>query len=135
MRVVLDTNVLISAVVYGGNPREILQAAISKAIQMSVSDALVKELRDVLHRPQFGLNQEFIESTIAELISVAEWVVPQQHYELIEDDPSDNQVLDCAVAARADYLVTGDGHLLRLGDCGSVKIINPYDFVSLLQLE
>ncbi len=132
MRVVLDTNVLISAILHGGNSREILQAAISGTIDVSVSEALIKELQDVLQRPQFGLSVQFVQNTIAELTAIAEWVVPQKHHDLIEDDPSDNLILDCAVAAEVDYLVTGDSHLLRLKTCGTVKIINPKDFVDLL---
>ena len=129
----LDTNVLISAVVYGGNPREILQAAISGTIDVSISEALIQEMQDVLQRPQFGLSIQFVQNTIAELNSVAEWVVPQKHVHLIEDDPSDNMVLDCAVAAEADYIVTGDHHLLRHVELGNLKIINPEEFVRILR--
>ena len=132
LRVVLDTNVLISAVVYGGNPRTILQDAISGAVGISVSEALVQELQDVLHRPQFGLSVQFIQNTVAELASIAQWVAPTKHHLLVKDDPSDNLVLDCAVAADADYIVTGDNHLLRLRKCGKVKIINPQQFVDVL---
>jgi putative PIN family toxin of toxin-antitoxin system len=133
MRVVLDTNVLISAVIYGGIPREILQAVVSGTIDMSVSEPLIKELQDVLQRPQFGLSVEFVQNTIAELTAIAEWVVPQKHHNLIAEDPSDNLVLDCAIAAEVDYLVTGDKHLLRLKACGNVKISNPQDFVNVLR--
>lgn len=133
MRVVLDTNVLISAILYGGNPREILLAALAGTIEVAISESMIQELQDVLQRPQFGLSIHFIQNTIAELTSVAEWVVPQKHHDLIEDDPEDNLVLDCAVAAEADYLVTGDHHLLSQEKCGSVKIINPQYFVSILE--
>lgn len=132
LRVVLDTNVLISAVVYGGNPRRVLQAAISGAVELSVSEAVIKEFQEVLQRPQFGLSDQFIHNTIAELTSISEWVVPTKHHQLVEDDPSDNMLLDCAVAAEADYLVTGDDHLLRLQKCGGVKIVNPQQFVAVL---
>ena len=128
LRVVLDTNVLVSAIVYGGNPRKVLQAAISGAVDISVSEAIIKELQDVLQRPKFGLSVQFVHKTIAEVASIAEWVVPTKHHQLVNDDPSDNQVLDCAAAAEADYLVTGDDHLLRLKKCGNVKIVNSQQF-------
>jgi len=133
MRVVLDTNVVVSAIVYGGNPQAILQAAILKTIDVFVSESLVRELQDVLQRPQFGLSIQFVQNAIAEFTTIAEWVVPQKHYDLIKDDPADNLVLDCAVASEADYLVTGDKHLLRLGKCGKVMIIKPQDFVELFR--
>ena len=133
LRVVLDTNVLVSAVVYGGNPRRVLQAAISGAVDISVSEAIIKEFQEVLQRPQFGLSVQFVHNTIAELTSIAEWVVPTKHHHLVDDDPSDDLVLDCAVAAEADYLVTGDDHLLRLKKFGNVKIVNSQAFVEVLK--
>jgi putative PIN family toxin of toxin-antitoxin system len=132
-RVVLDTNVLISAVVYGGNPRKILEAVISGTIQMSISEAIIQEVQEVLQRPQFGLSIQFVHNTVAELTSLAEWVTPRKHHQLIKEDPSDNLVLDCAVAADADYLVTGDSHLLRLQKCDEVRILTPQALVELLQ--
>jgi putative PIN family toxin of toxin-antitoxin system len=133
LKVVLDTNVLVSAVVYGGNPRKVLQAAISGAVDLSVSETIIKELQQVLQRPRFGLSVQFIQNTIAELTSIAEWVVPTKHHQLVDEDPSDNFVLDCAVAAEADYLVTGDDHLIRLKACGSVRIVNSQQFVEILE--
>lgn len=132
MRVVLDTNVLISAVVYGGNPQEILQAVASRTIDLFISEELIEEVQDVLRRPQFGLSIRFVQNTIAELTAIAHWVIPQKRHHIIETDPSDNLVLDCAVGAAADYLVTGDKHLLRLEKCDNVQIINPQEFVSML---
>ena len=129
----MDTNVLVSAIVYGGNPRKVLQAAISGTVEISVSEAIIKELQDVLQRPKFGLSVQFVHNTIAEMTSIAEWVVPTKHHHLVNDDPSDNLVLDCAVAAEADYLVTGDDHLLQLRKCGSVKIVNSQQFVEVLK--
>jgi len=130
--VVLDTNVIVSAIIYGGNPQDILQAAVLKRIDVFISESLVAELQDVFQRPQFGLSIQFVQNAIAEFTTVAEWVVPQKHHDLIKDDPADNLILDCAVAAEADYLVTGDKQLLRLGKCGKVIIVNPQDLVSLL---
>ncbi len=132
MRVVLDTNVVISALVYGGNPRKVLEAVISGTIQMSVSEALIQEVQEVLRRPQFGLSLQFVHNAVAELSSLAEWVAPTKHHRLVEEDPSDNLVLDCAVAAEADYLVTGDSHLLRLQKCGEVRIVTPQEHVEVL---
>ncbi len=134
-RVVLDTNVLISAILYGGIPRKVLRAAISGAIQISVSEDLVRELQDVLQRPQFGLSIQFVHNAVAELTSLAEWVAPKKHLHLIKEDPSDDRVLDCAVAAEVEYLVTGDSHLLRLQRCGEVRIITPQELLEVLHLQ
>ena len=132
-KVVLDTNVLVSAIMYGGKPRAIVEAALAGTIEMYISEAIVGELEGVLGRPQFGLSGQFVRSTIAELAALAEWVTPERHLDVVRDDPSDNLVLDCAVGAEADYLVTGDSHLLRLGMYGNVRIVYPQEFVQILQ--
>jgi putative PIN family toxin of toxin-antitoxin system len=130
MRVVLDTNVLVSAFVYGGNPRRIVELVVSGEVEMSISEPLVQELQDVLLREQFDLNPQLVRTALAELSAIAQSIVPQKHHTLIKEDPSDNLVLDCAVEAGAEYIVTGDRHLLRLKKCGKVRIVNPQQFVS-----
>jgi putative PIN family toxin of toxin-antitoxin system len=132
VRVVLDTNVVVSALVYGGNPRQILQAAIAGTIDVPVSESLIQELQEVLRRPQFGLSAQYVRNAIAELTTIAQWETPDQHHHVVEEDPADDLVLDCAVAAEADYLVTGDKHLLRLGRLGRVEIVTLQDFVGIL---
>jgi len=130
MRVVLDTNVLVSAFVYGGNPRRIVELVVSGEVEMCISEPLVRELQDVLLREQFDLNPQLVRTALAELSATAQLVVPRKHHTLIEEDPCDNLVLDCAVEAGAEYLVTGDRHLLRLKKCGKVRIVNPQQFLS-----
>jgi putative PIN family toxin of toxin-antitoxin system len=132
-KAVLDTNVLISAVLFGGNPRAILEAALSGAFELSVSEAIIQEFQGVLLRPQFGLDAQFVHNAVAELTSLAEWVVPEKHLQVVVADPSDDRVLDCAIAALAQYLVTGDGHLLRLQNCQGVAIVTPQRFLEILQ--
>lgn len=129
---VIDTNVLVSAVVYGGHPQEIVKAATAGTIDLFVSDALVEEMQGVLRRPLFGLSLQFVQNAIAELSAVAHWVVPEKHHQLIDVDPSDNLVIDYAVAADAQYLVTGDKHLLRLGKCDAIQIVTPQQFTSIV---
>ena len=130
MRVVLDTNVLVSAFAYGGNPRRIVELVVSGEVEMSISEPLVRELQDVLLRQQFDLNPQLVRTALTELNAIAQPVVPRKHHTLIEEDPSDNLVLDCAVEAGAEYIVTGDRHLLRLKQCGKVMIVNPQQFLS-----
>ena len=132
-RVVLDTNVLISAILYGGKPRTILDAALSGSIGVFVSEAIIQEFQTVLLRPRFGLAPQFVQGVVAELTSLAEWVTPEHHHKAVIEDPSDILILDCAVAAKARYLVTGDNHLLRLQRFQDVAIITPQDFIEILE--
>jgi uncharacterized protein len=135
MRVVLDTNVILSAILFGGKPRQILEAGIAGSIRIYTSDAPVAELHSVLQRPKFGFNSQIIQSIVAEMTSLAEWVEPRKHFELIDDDPPDNQVIDCAMEAEADFIISGDKHLLQLGKYGNVQILNPDNFTRVLAQE
>ena len=132
MRVVLDTNVVVSAILFGGRPQEILKAALAGDLRLCISEAMVTELQGVLQRPKFGFKAEIIQSIISELTLLAEWVTPKTHLNLVKDDPADNQVIDCAVEASADYIITGDKHLLQLGKYGKVEIANPDAFIKML---
>ena len=134
MRVVLDTNVILSGILFGGKPRRIFEGAIAGTFKMLISEATVSELRGVLQRPKFGLASQIIEAIVAELSSIAEWVVPQNHVEIIKDDASDNDVLDCALEGNADYIVSGDEHLLKLERCGKTSVVNPDSFLRLMEV-
>ena len=102
---VLDTNVLLSAVLFGGKPQQIVESALAGTIRIFMSEPLIAELQGVLQRPKFGFGPQIVQSIVSELTSIAEWVVPKKHFELVRDDPADNHVTDCAIAAEADYLV------------------------------
>ena len=132
LKVVLDTNVLLSAILFGGKPRQILEAAFEGSIQIYVSQAMINELEGVLHRPKFGLNSQISQSIASEIAAIAEWIEPTRHYAIIQEDPADNDILDCAIEASADYLVTGDNHLLKLVECNGVQIVNPDKFIGIL---
>jgi uncharacterized protein len=123
MRVVLDTNVILSAILFGGKPRRVLQAAISGTITICTSDPIIQELSSVLERPRFGLDANAVQGIISELASLSELVSPRRHFHLIDEDPSDNLFIDCAVEARAEYIVSGDRHL----------IVSPETFLTILE--
>ena len=133
MRVVLDTNVILSAMLFGGKPRQVLEAALAGSIRIAISESILAELQGVLQRPKFGFAAGVVQTIVTEMTSIAEWVSPKKHFELIPEDPTDNQVIDCAVAADADHIITGDRHLLQLKKCGRIQIVNPDTFVAMLR--
>jgi putative PIN family toxin of toxin-antitoxin system len=132
MTVVLDTNVILSAIFLGGKPRQILGAALGGSMRLFVSEPIIAELQRVMQRPKFGISAQFVQTVVSELTAVAEWVEPTKHLEVVDDDPTDNQFIDCAVAANVDYLVTGDSHLLKLGQYGNTRIVNADAFITIL---
>ena len=132
MTVVIGTNVVLSAILFGGKPKQVLQMALSGNIQLAISESLVKELQGVLKRPQVELSAQLVQTIVSEYASIANWIEPSEHFNVVVDDPSDNYFIDCAVAAKAGYLITGDRHLLKLGTFKMVKIVNVDAFIDIL---
>ena len=132
MRVVLDTNVLISALMFGGNPREILDRAIRGELRLCISESILSELGAVLRRPKFGFPPSIVNQIVTELVAISELVIPSQRIRLIEADKADNHVLECAVEARAECIVSGDAHLLELREYKTIQVVSPQQFLALL---
>jgi putative PIN family toxin of toxin-antitoxin system len=137
MRVVLDTNIIISAyLVLRGAPARILEAFRRRNFQLILSPALLAEYERVLTRPdvqrRHGASAEEIASDLAAIRSLATVVNPTEVPAVIAADPNDDMVLACALAGKADYIVSGDPHLLDLGEYEGIRIVSPAAFVSIL---
>jgi putative PIN family toxin of toxin-antitoxin system len=128
-RIVLDTNVLISAIVFGGKPRRVLDLVISGLVDCSLSIAILDELKDVLQRPKFGFSPALCFQIIEELHGVCDIISPTISVDVIRSDPDDNRVLECAVEAQANFIVSGDPHLLNLGKFKEIRILSPADYL------
>jgi putative PIN family toxin of toxin-antitoxin system len=132
VRVVVDTNVLISALLFGGLPEQILLAGLRGEIQLLTSPLLLEELERVLVK-KFRLDPGFVKDSVDLIGDVAELVVRKSHLNVIEKPEGDNRVLECAVDGRADFVVTGDTkHLLPPQEYHGIKILGPSEFVRLL---
>ena len=132
MRIVCDTNVLVSAVVYGGLPREVLATLITGRTRGFISPALAREFREVLGRPKFALTEPQVDSICAALRDLLDPVYPKAEVRVIKEDPDDNAVLSCALEAGADCIVTGDHHLLALGRYQDIEVLRPSEFLERL---
>ena len=126
-RIVLDTNVLISAILFGGPPREILECVIRGSVDCVLAPAILDELRDVLQRPKFGLSPEQAFQVLEELHAICEVINLFMQIHIVSADPDDNLVLACALEAKADLLVSGDRHLLEIGTFEGVQVVPPAD--------
>ena len=129
-KVVLDTNVLISGILFGGNPRQIFELVIQGKIDAYISPAIFSEFREVLIRPKFSLTHEKCFLIAKEIEYLFGFVFPQITVDLIKDDPDDNIILECALAADVEYIITGDTHLLTLKSFEKIKIISPAMFIA-----
>ncbi len=138
MRLVLDTNAAVSGLLWHGNPGKLIDAAHAALVTLHTSAPLLVKLRDVLHREKFvkplaarGLSATEIFEGYA---AVAAVVVPSKVPPTVVDDPDDDAVLACAVAAKADYVVSGDPHLLKLEQFRDIPIVTPAQAVEQLAL-
>src|SRR5579863_2285372 len=127
LRVVLDTNVYISAVSHQhGAPFHIWLQAVEGRYALLISPPIVAEIARVLRR-KFLWDDAWIVRVVKFIAKVAEIVTPEAPLHVIEDE-ADNRILECAVTGRADLIVSGDRHLSRLKSFHGIEIIRPVDF-------
>ena len=131
MRVVIDTNVLISAIFWTGKPKQLLNQVRLGRITFLTSAILLAELKEILTREDkpFKLSAEDAERVVAAMRDLAEIVEPQQRLSVCRDE-GDNRVLECAVEGRAEWIVTGDGDLLDLKAFQGIPIVTVANFLS-----
>lgn len=132
LRVVLDTNVLVSAIISDGKPRDLLRRGISKQFSIVTSELLLKELGRVLRRPKFRTSEDEVNRIIIALVQTAEVVNVTSKLKVVEADPKDNMVIETAYNGGADMIVTGDSHLLALKDFKGIKIAPVEQMLALL---
>jgi uncharacterized protein len=127
----VDTNVLISGLVYRrGKPHDLLQRALAGEISLAVSQPIVDEMADVLAR-KFGATLQETAEAREIVAEAARIVTPSVELNVIAHDPPDNRVLECAMSAGSDYIVTGDKDLLRLKQFDSIRIVSVAEFLDI----
>ena len=132
MRVVLDTNVIVSALNFPGNERLALELALRGRFEFYLSRFILEEVAGVLTR-KFGWDNERADQVLQGIENDAAVIDPARLPELIAGGHADNRTLECAVSANADYLVTGDRrHLLPIEEHRGIKIVNAPRFLSAL---
>ena len=132
MRVVLDTNVIVSALNFPGNERLVLELALRGRFELVLSRFILEEVAGVLTR-KFDWDGERAAQVLQGIKNVAAVIDPPRLPEQIAGGHADNRILECAMAAGADYLITGDRqHLLPIGEHQGTRIINAPRFLSAL---
>ena len=133
MRVVLDTNVVVSALVWGGVPYKLIEAASAGEIELITSPALLTELRNVLSREhlasRLAAQRSTVEQAIALYSELAITVSPLSTPRVVPGDADDDHVIAAAVAGTAEIVISGDRHLLSLGSHQGISIVNAADAV------
>ena len=134
MRVVLDTNVTVSGLNFPGNERFVLELALRGRFELFLSWFILGGVSGMLTR-RFGWEQERAVRAISGLQNAATVIEPPRLAEVTESGHADNRILECAVAANADYLVTGDRrHLLPFQEHQGARIVNAPRFLLALEV-
>lgn len=128
IKVCLDSNIFISALLFDGKPEEILFMASSRKVIIIISPSIIEEVKKNLvtkfHRPE---NE--VKRLVRAIISISQLVVPKRKFKIVEYLP-DNKILETAVEGQVDYIVTGDRkHLLPLKEFKRIPIITPAQFL------
>jgi putative PIN family toxin of toxin-antitoxin system len=130
IRVVLDTNVLVSGLLFGGSPGKLLDLWKIGTIRLMMSRVMLDEFLRVLAYPKLRLSEEEIHYLLyVEVLPHVEMVEVHPGPILIPADLSDDMFLQCAVAAGAKYIISGDRHLLQLKSYKRINILSPAEFL------
>jgi uncharacterized protein len=133
LRVVFDTNVLVSAIISDGKSRDLFEKAILREFCLVISDSILNELRVVLQRPKFKTSEDEVHRIMLALMQTAEVVDVASKFSLVSEDPKDNMVVETAYDGRADFVVSGDRHLLALKDFKGIKVVGVNQMLLLLE--
>ena len=139
MRVVIDTNVWLSALLWGGQPSLIIQPIEQKQIQAISSENILTELTDILQKPKLQKRLDRLKITADEIVIIAKRLMTLV---VIEDviipelrDPKDQMVLATAISGNAQIVISGDKDLLVLHPYGNISILLPQEFLARFSIE
>ncbi|MCW7471693.1 putative toxin-antitoxin system toxin component, PIN family [Leptospira kanakyensis] len=129
-KVLLDTNIYISAILFNGKPKLVLQDLIDEAFVGYISNEILDEIEETLAKPKFKLPNDFIQFTLEEIRSATTIIKnkPLKDY-LNLRDRDDFHILETAFSANVDFLITGDKDLLTLEKIKGFKIITPDEYL------
>jgi len=129
LKAVLDTNIYISAILFGENPERIRKLSKEKELEILISEAIIAEIAEVL-RKKFNWESWQISQIIDEIRESVTLIIPSQTLSITKGDEDDNRILECAVEGKVQYIVSGDKqHLLPLKEYQGVKILSPAEFL------
>lgn len=133
MRVVIDTNIIVSGLNFSGREREVLELARVEKYELYLSIFILDEVADVLRR-KFDWSPQRTAQIVRLLRAYATVVEPRTRLSVIRRDDQDNRILECALEARAEFLLTGDRRdLLPLKEFEGIRIVSSLEFLSALK--
>ncbi|MDI6603138.1 MAG: putative toxin-antitoxin system toxin component, PIN family [Patescibacteria group bacterium] len=133
-RVVIDTNIFISGLNFKGTPREILNLAWKEKIENYISLFILQEIEKILAK-DFNWARIRIKKVLKKIKEKSKIIYPKTRISIIKEKKDDNRILECAIAAETQYLISRDKrHILPLKQYKETKILSPADFLKILTL-
>ncbi len=132
MKVILDTNVIVSGIFWKGTSEKVLYALANGKFKLVISSGIITEIIKTLMNFKIRLSFEEILLWLSILLWKAELVEPEERVDVIKDDPDDNKFIEAAIEGNADYIVSQDKHLLNIKEYKGIKIILPEDFLKII---
>lgn len=132
IKIVADTNVLISALNYGGVCDEVLKLVREKNLELLISPEILAEFADVLYR-KFKFSPEKTKEAVTQIREISTLIIPVKRLAIIKKHNPDNRILECAIEGKARYIISGDEHhLLPLRKFRGIKILTPAEFLKII---
>jgi putative PIN family toxin of toxin-antitoxin system len=129
-KIVIDTNIYISAIFWGGKPRAVVDLGRSGQVLIFTSSEIEKKIEKKL-KTKFGISNEEVAQILLDFSTFTSPIKAIRKIAVIDDDPDDDKFIECAVSSRAGFIVSGDKHLLNLKEYKGIKIMKAADFLSI----
>jgi putative PIN family toxin of toxin-antitoxin system len=137
MKIVLDTNILVSGTFWKGDSARILELTDAKEIELILSEELIEEYNEVISRDEIldkVQNKDLIlNKSVQKIIQNSTIVEPSKKFDIVKEDPDDNIILECALEGKVDYIISNDKHLLNLNEFEGMKIVTPEEFLNIFE--
>jgi len=131
INIVLDTNVIISGIIFGGKPRELIELIIEGKYILYLSENIIEVLG--ILEIKFNYSKDKLAFIENELKAISEICYPDIKLNIVKDDPDDNKIIECAIESDSKYIISGDHHLLDLGKYKNIKIIKVSEFIEMIK--
>ena len=133
MKIILDANIYVSAFFWGGNPRIVLERAISGTDELYITKEILSEIEGVLGRPKFHAGSTEIDYYVKSIEEISNMVMIEKSIKNGSRDKTDNKYLECGIACIADFIISGDIHLLEMKKYKKIKIVTAKEYLDIVQ--
>lgn len=138
MRIVLDTNVWLSAIFWEGEASKIIEACEKKQIEILITEDIILEITSVINKEEkfqkfIEDREENIEGLIRTILSIATLIESKTNLDLIKEDPKDNIILEAALDGKVDHIISYDKHVLNMIEFRNINILKPDEFLKLIR--